>query len=58
MLQTDAVSGFVPEGGDPAAEILTEPRQEWWARVRTADGPTGWLWMDESPRMEGADACG
>lgn len=43
ILQTDAVSGFVPEGRVPAAEVLVEPRQEWWARVRTADGHTGWL---------------
>ena len=58
VLQTDAVSGFVPEGTGPAAEILTEPRQEWWARARAPDGRMGWLWMDRTPRMEGADACG
>lgn len=58
VLQTDAVSGIVPEGGVPAAEVLVEPRQEWWAEVRTEDGRTGWLWMDRTPRMEGADACG
>ena len=58
VLQTDAVSGFVPEGGLPAAEVMVEPRQEWWAEVRSADGRTGWLWMDRAQRMEGADACG
>jgi len=58
VLQTDAVSGLVPEGGVPAADILVEPRQEWWVRVGTADGRAGWLWMDRTPRMEGADACG
>ena len=58
VLQTDAVSGFVPEGRVPAAEVLVEPRQEWWAEVQTADGREGWLWMDNTPRMEGADACG
>ena len=58
VLQTDAVSGLVPEGGVPAADILVEPRQEWWVRIRTGDGRTGWLWMDRTPRMEGADACG
>jgi hypothetical protein len=60
VLQTDAVSGFVPEGGLPAAEILVEPREEWWARARSRspDGRAGWLWMDRAPRMEGADACG
>jgi hypothetical protein len=58
VLQTDAVSGFVAEGGAPAAEVLVEPREEWWARARMPDGRTGWLWMDRTPRMEGADACG
>lgn len=58
ILQTDAVSGFVSEGSAPVAEVLVEPRQEWWARMRTADGRTGWLWMDRAPRMESADACG
>lgn len=57
VLQTDAVSG-VPEGSVPAAEVLVQPRQEWWARVRTAGGRAGWLWMDRTPRMDGADACG
>jgi hypothetical protein len=58
VLQTDAVSGFVPEGDAPAAEVLTEPRREWWVRARAPDGRTGWLWMDRTARMEGADACG
>lgn len=58
VLQTDAVSGIVPVEGPPAAEVLVEPRQEWWARIRTAEGVEGWLWMDRTERMEGADACG
>ena len=58
ILQTDAVSGFVPAGGIPAAEVLVEPSQEWWARVRIADGRAGWLPMDRTPPIEGADACG
>ncbi|HJU86294.1 MAG TPA: hypothetical protein VJ788_02870 [Gemmatimonadota bacterium] len=58
ILQTDAVSGFVAEGGLPAAEILVEPREEWWALARSPDGRAGWLWMDRTPRMESADACG
>lgn len=58
VLQTDAVSGLAPEGGIPPAEVLLEPRQEWWARVLTPDGRMGWLWMNRTPRMEGADACG
>ena len=58
ILQTDAVSGFVPGEGVLPADVLVEPRQEWWTRVRTPNGRTGWLWMDRTPRMEGADACG
>jgi hypothetical protein len=58
VLQTDAVSGFVSEGSVPAAEILSQPLQEWWAQARALDGRAGWLWMDHTPRMEGADACG
>lgn len=37
---------------------LREPAAQWWARVRTADGRTGWLWMDRTPPVRGADACG
>ncbi|HET6361912.1 MAG TPA: hypothetical protein VFH11_07625 [Gemmatimonadota bacterium] len=54
---TDAASGLNVAPGPSAAELLVEPERQWWTRVRTADGATGWLWMDRTPRMEGADAC-
>ena len=57
LFQTDAASGVDVSPGEPAAELLVEPEREWWASVRTADGRAGWVWMDRTPRMEGADAC-
>ncbi len=39
-------------------ETLRKPRQQWWARVELADGRSGWLWMDRTPSIRGADACG
>ncbi len=39
-------------------ERLREPESQWWARVETADGRAGWLWMDRTPPVRGVDACG
>ncbi|MGH7567290.1 MAG: hypothetical protein ACREK2_10715, partial [Gemmatimonadota bacterium] len=57
IYQTDAASGVDVGPGAPAAELVVEPERQWWVRVRTEDGRTGWLWMDRTPQMEGADAC-
>ena len=47
-----------PPGGDPADPYrrLVAPRQQWWARVAAPDGRAGWLWMDRTPGVRGADA--
>ena len=31
--------------------------RQWWVRAETPDGRAGWLWMDRTPPVEGADAC-
>lgn len=41
---------------DPPLEVLAEPVPMWWAHVTLADGRDGWLWMDRTPPVEGADA--
>lgn len=38
--------------------IVTEPEQQWWARVTAPDGRSGWLWMDRTRPVDGADALG
>ncbi len=48
----------VPGQGTPALRQTVEPAQQWWAHVHLADGRDGWLWMDETPPVEGADAFG
>lgn len=35
---------------------IVEPEQQWWARVTAPDGRAGWLWMDRTPSVTGADA--
>lgn len=57
--QVDASASFAQPGEDgPALETLSEPEPQWWAQVQTPDGRTGWLWMDRTPAVRGADACG
>lgn len=56
IYQSDAASG-IDTGIASPVEVLREPEQQWWARVQTVDGRAGWLWMDRTPQMEGADAC-
>ena len=45
-----------PPGESPALRQQVAPEQQWWARVTTPDGRTGWLWMDRTPDVRGADA--
>ncbi len=47
-----------PPGEEPALRQLTEPASQWWAHVTAPDGQSGWLWMDRTPDVEGADALG
>lgn len=38
-------------GGDAAF-----PASQWWARATAPDGTSGWLWMERTPTVRGADA--
>lgn len=59
VYQTDVSASFAVPGADgPALETLVEPERQWWARARTPEGRAGWLWMDRTPTVLGADACG
>lgn len=58
VYQMDDLSPRRGRGANPpAAEQLGETARQWWARV-TTPGREGWLWMDETPSVRGADACG
>ena len=41
-----------------ALEQIQEPLSSWWARVTTPGGREGWLWMNQTPPLQGVDACG
>ena len=45
-----------PPGMDGPYRQLVAPEQQWWARVTAPDGRAGWLWMDRTPSVTGADA--
>ena len=45
-----------PPGTDGPYRQLAAPEQQWWARVTAPDGRAGWLWMDRTPGVTGADA--
>ncbi len=30
---------------------------QWWARATAPDGTSGWLWMERTPPVTGADGC-
>ena len=53
---TSAIEG--PGVVDPAYRLVVEPEHQWWARVTTPNGRAGWLWMDRTPPVSGADALG
>lgn len=46
-----------PDGGK-RLETLATPVLQWWAQVTLSDGTKGWLWMDHTPPVKGADGCG
>lgn len=45
-----------PGEDGPALRRVAEPETQWWARVAAPDGRAGWLWMDRTPSVAGADA--
>ena len=51
-----AGSDVGPPGEGPALRRITEPASQWWAHVTAPDGREGWLWMDRTPDVRGADA--
>ena len=55
----DGQVGFSSAGsadaGGPFRQLVA-PEQQWWARVAAPDGRAGWLWMDRTPNVDGADA--
>lgn len=64
-LRGDVHEGMLPGAPDAWTEPETEelvwieqPITEWWAHVTLDDGREGWLWMEHTPQVYGADACG
>ncbi|WP_412060852.1 hypothetical protein [Rubrivirga sp. IMCC45206] len=55
---SEAGADVGPPGEGPAIRQTVAPAVQWWARVAAPDGRAGWLWMDRTPRVEGADALG
>ena len=37
-------------------QVISRPKYEWWAKVRTTDGRVGWT--DQTDRFSNIDACG
>lgn len=59
IYQADGAS-VLPPSDDPVAthDDPGEAHRQWWARAEAHGGRAGWLWMDRTPPVEGADACG
>ena len=59
VYQVDGGMAFLeqPPGAPAPLAGLREPQSQWWVRVSTDDGRSGWLWMDRTPSVRGADAC-
>lgn len=49
--------GVVLFHGRTMPEGAAFPETAWWAHVTTPDGRAGWLWMDRTPTVIGADGC-
>lgn len=59
VYQADGAAVLPPSGEATATHIDPGAAdRQWWARAVTPDGQGGWLWMDRTPSVEGADACG
>lgn len=58
VYQADGAA-VLPPSDEPTATHLDpgEAHRQWWVRAETPDGRVGWLWMDRTPPVEGADAC-
>lgn len=53
-------AAVLPPSDEPTATHIDPGAadRQWWARAEAPDGQGGWLWMDRTPPVEGADACG
>ena len=58
LYQADGAA-VLPPSDDPLAthDDPGEAHRQWWARAEATGGRAGWLWMDRTPPVEGADAC-
>jgi hypothetical protein len=39
-------------------EVIKEPVNEWWVKIRDRRGRTGWVWLQNSPPFYGVNGCG
>lgn len=49
---------YAPPGETAPLREVSAPEAQWWAHVTLSDGREGWLWMDQTPPVIGADALG
>lgn len=58
LYQADGAA-VLPRSDEPTA-THADPgaaHRQWWARAEVPGGRAGWLWMDRTAAVEGADAC-